>query len=433
MGILLPFSGFLRAQGNLGTVTGIVTDPSGGVIPSATVKITEIHTNVTTTAITTGTGNYSVAVPPGTYRVEGSKTGFKTAVWANVIVDPATVVTVSLTLPVGDVAQTVEVSSKAPVLSTTSAQVATTIPLNEIESLPIGAADGGRDPESFVFSSLAGTVGNSYSGSVGGGLLFSGNVLVDGVSVADYQRQGGTLTFYRPGFDAFSEVTMQESGYSAEYGNTGGGILNYQMKGGGNKLHGDAFNFFNNDVFSAYGFSLNSIPLPNSSPSKKKSYSNDNNFGVALGGPIVLPHIYNGRDHSFFYATYEGDRYRSLSLGGTTTLPTPAMLQGDFSQLLGAQIGTDALGRSVYSNEIYNPTTTRDVTQGEVDPTTGLMANATGTIRDPFISNGQLNVIPPSYFSNASKMILPDFPTPLINSLFNNMPTIKLRASFTLG
>jgi len=108
-------------------------------------------------------------------------------------------------------------------------------------------------------------------------------------------------------------------------------------------------------------------------------------------------------------------------------------LQGDFSQLLGAQIGTDALGRSVYSNEIYNPTTTRDVTQGEVDPTTGLMANATGTIRDPFSYNSTLNVLPPSYFSNASKMILPDFPTPLINSLFNNMPTIKLRASFTLG
>jgi hypothetical protein len=406
-------------------VTGIVTDSSGGVIPSATVKITEIHTNVITTAMTTGAGNYSVAVPPGTYRVEVSKTGFKTTVWANVIIDPATVVTVSLTLPVGNVTQTVEVSAKAPLLSTTSPQVGTIIPLNEIESLPIGASDGGRDPESFVFSSLAGTVGNSYSGSVGGGLLFSGNVLVDGISVADYQRQGGTLTFYRPGFDAFSEVTMQESGYSAEYGNTGGGILNYQMKGGSNKLHGDAFNFFNNDVLSAYGFALNSIPLPNSSPQKKKSYSNDNNFGVALGGPIVLPHIYNGRDRSFFYVTYEGDRYRSFSLGGTTTLPTPAMLQGDFSQLLGAQMSTDALGRPVYSNEIYNPTTTRNVTQGQMDPMTGLMANATTTIRDPFISNGQLNVIPPSYFSTASKMILPEFPTPLINSVFNNMPTIS--------
>jgi hypothetical protein len=427
MGILLPFSGFLRAQGNLGTVTGIVTDSSGGVIPSATVKITEIHTNVTTTAITTGTGNYSVAVPPGTYRVEASKKGFKTTVWENVIVDPATVVTVSLTLPVGNVTQTVEVSAKAPVLSITSPQVATTISLHEIESLPIGAADGGRDPESFVFSSLAGTIGNPYSGSVGGGLLFSGNVLVDGISVADYQRQGGTLTFYRAGFDAFSEVTMQESGYSAEYGNTGGGVLNYQMKGGGNKLHGDAFNFFNNDVLSAYGFALNSIPLPNSSPEKKKSFYNDNNFGVALGGPIVLPHLYNGRGHSFFYATYEGDRYRSLSLGGTTTLPTPAMLKGDFSQLLGAQLGTDALGRPIYSNEIYNPTTTRDVPAGARDPVTGLVNNtgADATIRDPFQSGGQLNVIPASYFSKASAMMLPLFPTPLINSVFNNMPTIS--------
>jgi hypothetical protein len=402
-----------------------VADSSGGVIPSATVKITEIHTNVITTAITTGAGNYSVAVPPGTYRVEASKTGFKTSVWENVIVDPATVVTVSLTLPVGNVTQTVEVSAKAPLLSATSPQVATTISLNEIESLPIGAADGGRDPESFVFSSLAGTIGNQWSGSVGGGLLFSGNVLVDGISVADYQRQGGTLLFYRPGFDSFSEVTMQESGYSAEYGNTGGGVLNYQMKGGGNKLHGDAFNFFNNDALAAYGWALNSIPLPNSSPAKKKSFYNDNNFGVALGGPIVLPQIYNGRDRSFFYVTYEGDRYRDFNYSGTTTLPTPDMLQGDFSQLLGAQIGTDALGRPVYSNEIYNPTTTRNVTQDQRDPTTGLVANATTTIRDPFSYNGQLNVIPPSYFSKASSQILPKFPAPLINSVYNNEPILS--------
>ncbi|MGH9327100.1 MAG: TonB-dependent receptor domain-containing protein, partial [Terriglobia bacterium] len=416
--VFLLFPLVLLGQGNLGTITGLITDPSGAVIPAAKIKITETQTNVVTMATTTAAGVYTVAVPPGTYTVQASKTGFKTAAWNNVIIDPAKVVTVNLHLTVGSVAQTVVVSSRPPLLNTTSAQVGSTVTLHEMASLPTGAADGGRDPEAFIFSSLPGTFGCSYTGSVGGGQYFSTDVMVDGISVLDYQRQGGTLLFYRPGFDAFREVTVQQSGYNAQYGNSAGGIINFQMKSGTNQLHGDVFDFFNNTALGANGFDFNAVPEPNSQ--KHRPQYNDNNFGVDLGGPIVIPHIYNGRDKSFFFVTYEGDRYRNFNFSGTTTLPTPQMLQGDFSQLLGSEIGTDDLGRPVYQDEIYNPTTTRDVTAGQVDPLSGLTAVATGTVRDPFVGN----VIPIQYLSTASKKILPSFPTPTINSVFNNMPTI---------
>ena len=412
----------LRAQGVLGTVTGVVTDTSGAIIPGATVMLTEINTNVTTKATTTTAGIYTAPVPPGTYRLEASKTGFQTAVWTRVIVDPSQQVTVNVNLEVGSVKQTVVVSAKPPELDTTSGQVGGTVTIEEMASLPTGAAGGGRDPESFIFSSLAGTQANggSWTGSVSGGQYFSTDVVVDGISVLDYQRQGGTLLFYRPGFNAFQEVTVQESGYSASYGDSAGGIINFQMKSGTNKLHGDAWEFQNNQALSAHGFDYNAIPTPH--PGITLPRFNDNNFGVDLGGPIVIPHIYDGRNKSFFYFTYDGDRDVDTNFSGTTTLPTPAMLQGDFSQLLGSEIGTDDLGRPVYQNEIFNPTTTRNVTAGTVDPTTGLVVSTTGTVRDPFAGN----VIPPQYFSTASQKFLPYFPAhTTYNSIYNNTPEVS--------
>jgi hypothetical protein len=419
--LLLFAPGSLRAQGVLGAVTGVVTDPSGAIIPGATIKVTEVSTSVTTIATADAAGIYLAPVPPGTYRVEASKPGFRTAVWTRVIVDPSQHVTVNVRLQVGNVQQTVIVSSKPPELNTTSGQVGETINLADAAALPVGAADGGRDPEAFIFSSLAGSQsnGSSWTGSVGGGQYFSTDVMVDGISVLDYQRQGGTLLFYRPGYNAFQEVTVQESGYSAEYGDSAGGVLNYQMKSGTNQLHGDAWEFQNNQALEANGFDYNAIPEPH--PGITLPRFNDNNFGADLGGPVVIPGLYNGRDKTFFYATYDGDRDVDLDFSGTTTLPTPQMLQGDFSQILGPEVGTDDLGRPIYQNEIFNPTTTRNVTAGQVDPTTGLVATATGTVREPFPGN----VIPAQYFSTASKKFLSYFPNPTTyNSIYNNTPTI---------
>lgn len=141
----------LRAQGVLGTVTGLVTDASGAIVPGATVMLTEINTNVTTKATTTTAGIYTAPVPPGTYRLEASKTGFQTAVWTRVIVDPSQQVTVNVKLEVGNVKQTVVVSAKPPELDTTSGQVGGTVTIEEMASLPTGAAGGGQDPSLLSF------------------------------------------------------------------------------------------------------------------------------------------------------------------------------------------------------------------------------------------------------------------------------------------
>src|SRR5207248_462114 len=133
------------------------------------------------------------------------------------------------------------------------------------------------------------------------------------------------------------------------------------------------------------------------------------------------------KDKTFFFFSYEGDRFRNFAYSGLTTIPTAAMRSGDFSSLLGKQAGTDALGRPVFTNEIFDPTTTRTVAAGAVDPVTGL-TNTTAkdaTIRDPFTSGGQLNVIPSGEFSKATSVLLPLFPNPLFAGNIRNTPVFS--------
>src|SRR5262249_18814862 len=149
---------------------------------------------------------------------------------------------------------------------------------------------------------------------------------------------------------------------------------------GTNEFHGNLFEYNKNPIFNAAGVLVDTFGTP-------KNNEKENNFGGTVGGPIR-------RDHTFFFFSYEGDRFRTVAAAGKMTLPTPAMKSGDFSSWLKDQIGTDALGRPVFENEIYDPTTTRNVTAGQVDPVTGLVASDDAVIRDPFAAGGTLNVIP---------------------------------------
>jgi len=407
---LLVFCGYAFAQGSLGALTGSVFDPSGAVVPDATVAITNINTGTDWTVKASSAGLYRVPVPPGTYKIEVRKEGFKTGVAENIVVPVAQVVTVDVKMEVGAVAQSVTVTTEAPLLTTATAEVSAGFTPQEFETLPILVDDGGRQPESFIFSSLPGTVGDAYQGSLNGGQQFSHQILIDGVTIGRYDMSGGGMAEYSPGTDAIGEFKLQMTNYSAEYGDTGTGIVNFSMKSGTNQFHGTVFEYNKNPVFNAAGLLTNAFGTP-------KSTQKENNFGGTLGGPIR-------KDKLFFFASYEGDRYRDFEYSGLTTLPTPAMREGDFSSFLGAQAGTDALGRPVYTNEIYDPTTTRTVAAGAVDPVTNLV-NGTGSsavIRDPFDYNGQLNVIPPGEFSTASSVLLPLFPNPLFAGNKRNTP-----------
>src|SRR5437879_10920461 len=148
----LLLSGSTPGQGNLGAITGTVQDTSGAVVPDLPLTITNVETGVTWTATTSSAGYYRVAVPPGTYRLEAQKQGFKRQIADKILVPVAQVVTVDLTLQVGNQSQTLEVNSAPPLLTPSSAEVGSSVSPQEFETLPIEVGDGGRQMQPFIFT-----------------------------------------------------------------------------------------------------------------------------------------------------------------------------------------------------------------------------------------------------------------------------------------
>lgn len=408
------------AQGERGALTGVVTDPTGALVPEATITITEMRTGVTTTVASSSAGYYRVPVPPGTYRLEAKKEGFKTGVAENIVVPVAQVVTIDFALQVGSVAESVTVTSEAPLLTPSTAEVGGAITPQEFATLPIAVDDGGRQLMTFIFTSLPGTVGDTWTNSISGGQYFTADIMIEGLPVARYDLQG-SISEATPSADAASEFKVQMSSYSAEYGATAGGIANFGMKSGTNEFHGSVYEYVVNPILNATPWSTNALPEGN--VAKVKPPVRENNFGFTVGGPVK-------KNKTFFFFNYEGDRRRAASPRGYRTVPTTKMVQGDFSEWLWNQTGTDALGRPVYWYEIYDPTSTREVTAGEVDPVTGLTAVSSGLVRDGFgfdpvtgLPGANANVIPSSYFSVAAAKLLPGFPKPINSQLGNNIVT----------
>ncbi|HUX10711.1 MAG TPA: TonB-dependent receptor [Terriglobia bacterium] len=421
---LVPAGAF--AQGALGTITGTVRDASGAVVPGTSITLTEVSTGIARTVTSSSAGYYRVSVPPGTYRIEATRQGFKAGIIDNIIVPVAQVITEDLALEVGAARQSVTVTSAPPLLTPDTAEISTSMSPKEFATLPISLNDGGRQLQTFIFTSLPGATGDTFAGSLNGGQLFSSEIMIDGISIGRYDLNGGSLTEFTPSTDAIGEFNVQMSSYSAEYGNTGGGVQNFVMKSGTNQWHGTLYEYLQNEALNAAGFTNNAFG--GNKPSHK-----DNDFGGAIGGPIK-------KDRTFFYFTYEGDRFRSFNLSGLTTLPTVGMKQGDFSGWQGAQVSTcdssgytivaegttpciDPLGRPVYENAIYNPLTTRNVAAGAVDPVTGLTntSGADAILRDPFSGN----VIPSADFSTASASLAALFPNPQYSSLIRNQPAFS--------
>ena len=161
LGLFLSVGPAAHAQGNLGAITGTAQDSSGGVVPDLPLTITNVETGVKWTATTSSAGYYRVAVPPGTYRLEAQKQGFKTHVTDKIVVPVAQVVTVDFMLKVGSQSDTVEVNSTTPLFSPSTAEVSSAVSAQEFETLPLEVSDGGRQLQTFIFTSLPGTVGNT--------------------------------------------------------------------------------------------------------------------------------------------------------------------------------------------------------------------------------------------------------------------------------
>ena len=320
--LILTFSIF--AQSPNGTINGRILDPSGAAIVGAEITIVNDATRVQYGSKTNGEGIYVVTnLPPGPYRLQVAKPGFKTLIKPDIVLNVQDSVAINFTLPIGAVADTVTVEGGAPLVDTQSAAVSTVIDRNYVSNMPLN----GRSFQNLILLT-PGVVTNTpqvsaYAGgrgevSVNGQRTESNYYSVDGVGA----NVGiNPLTAAQPGgvsgslpaptalgttqglvsVDALEEFRIQSSTYSAEYGRSPGGQFSFLTRSGTNQWHGTASDYLRNDYFDANDWFNNSLGQP-------KPPLRQNDFGGTLGGPIIIPRVYDGKDKTFFFFSYEGLR-----------------------------------------------------------------------------------------------------------------------------
>jgi len=401
----------LEAQVDTGSVVGTITDPSGAVVNSAKVTLTNVGTGAQLSTTTASDGVYKFSpVRIGTYKLDASSQGFKSVSQTDIRVDVGTNLVVNFTLSTGSTSETVEVTAAAPVLQTQDASVGQVIDQRNVDNLPLN----GRN---FTFlaqlvqgvnSPQADTRGNASTGafSANGFRPAQNNYMLDGVDnnsdTVDFLN--GTNYVVLPPVDAIQEFKVQTTDFSAEYGRSGAAVLNATIKSGTNQFHGDAWEFFRNDKLDAADY-FERVEN-NGVWQTQKGELRQNQYGFTIGGPVLIPHLFDGRNKVFFFGDYEGLRRRQGEVQ-TGSVPTMAERNSgftDFSDLITGQSGTstDASGRTFPKGTIFDPATTRAV--------------GTSFVRDPFPGN----IIPANRLDPNAVKLLSLFPQPTNASLFSN-------------
>jgi hypothetical protein len=330
--LLLLLTGLsLVGQTNRGSLSGSVEDSSGAAIPSATVTIRNLATGQVMKLTTSQAGLFSApALDPVDYSVEVKAAGFQSALVKQVKVDTASSAAVKLVLKPQSVETTVEVTATASAINTESGTVSHTISERDILNAPLSNRNvmelamampnttgdvGSEDP------TVAATVtAPGFNVSLNGGRPGSTAILADGVNNTGVGLARAIANFSP---ETVQEVTVQTAAYSAEYGNTGGGVINATTRSGTNKLAGTL-------LWNAINPALNAAPWTLATVNRPRATARSNQFHASVGGPVVIPKLYNGRNRTFFFAAFE-PRYRVDYVQAEALLPTAAMRQGDFS------------------------------------------------------------------------------------------------------
>jgi hypothetical protein len=335
------------AQSDRGTLTGVVSDPSGAVIAAAKVEIVNTGTKMRYQTGTNGTGQYHMPnLPPGPYSITFEATGFRKLLRSGVTLEATQVLRVDVVLEIGQTAETVMVSGEVPRIQTDTPEVATTMSGENMLSLPF-SFDGARVPDNLVPKIAPGVMNTGYRTVINGTGQFSKETLLDGASVTTYLS--GSFTENAVSMEAVGEFKSQTSGVSAEFGRTQGGIFNYVMKSGTNQIHGSAYGAIINEALNANGFANNFRGL-------KRQRLREYDVAASFGGPVYVPKVHDGRNKTFFYFAWEKFKQNdNRPSSANTTLPLPEFYKGDFSRLLGPSVGNDALGGSVAKGAIYDP------------------------------------------------------------------------------
>ena len=378
----------LYGQTYTGSIGGRVLDRSGSAIPKSQVTIIEEATNTTLKTVTSDSGDYLVNyLKPGSYTVQVSAPGFKAHVETGVPLQINQSRRIDPVLEVGQVTEKVEVTASAAQVNYASPEIGQVVDAQQLVELPqIATNSRGRSP--FLLAKLlpgVTTNGNTYTNingfSFAGGRKATNEILVDGVPTTNPSDNTYTLT---PSPDSISEFKVLTTPFSAEYGHTGGGVMIATSRSGSNVVHGSAYDLFRNRILNGRDFFT---------PAQSTVKYVQNDPGGTIGGPVVIPHLYNGKDKTFFFVDFN---VTLASQGGVFQglVPTDLERNGDFSQ-------TRAGGQVV---PIYDPNTAHLGTDGKT------------TLRDPFPGN----VIPAGRFDPVGAAIVKFFPAPNANISGNN-------------
>lgn len=421
----------LEAQLNRGVLEGIVTDPQGAVVPGVDVTITNVDTNVSAPTKTNSAGYYRVVdLVPGKYRAHFVASGFAPVDVTGIEVTAGQVIKIDAQLKLGATRESVQVTAEVPLLETAASNFSTTVESRTLQEIPMQ----GRDLQQLVFlvpgiNNVGGPPGanfgfNSQYGS------FPDPTHVLGSDLSVHGGQGGANAWYLdgnlnlsnmsenivvdPSPDTVGQFQAITNAFSAEYGRTGGAVFNVVLKSGTNALHGNIYEFLRNNATSARNPFKSFDALGNPIQQRQLRF---NNFGGTLGGPVVLPRVYNGKNRTFFFFSWDAQILHLLDNNQVFTVPTPLMRKGDFSE-----------DPSVVSNGLWNPYSTVGP-----DPVTGLFrrqAFGTPVSGNPFGANGCLNtsveagaaMTPPVQTCNFSTQIPANMLDPTAMFFMNTFP-----------
>ena len=422
----------LQAQIDTGRILGTVKDQSGAVIPGAKVTLTNEGTGLSLT-VTTGPSGYYVfpGIRIGSYRIEVEVPGFQKFVHSGMTLHVQEDAVVDATLVPGAVTQTIEVKAAAPVLQTQNASLGQTVGSQVIDNLPLNGRNWTQLAElgSGVTYSQPDSSGRPYF-AANGHPLEQNDYRLNGINNNDEAWTLPEPYVALPPPDAIAEFKVETSNYSAEFGHSAGAVINATTKSGTNKFHGNVFEYVRNDKFDAAQFFENSSGIP-------KGAFRQNQFGGTFGGPVYIPHVYNGKDKTFFFVDYQGTRIRQATTS-IDTVPTASMREGytNLQDLITYATGTrsDSLGRVFPLGTVFDPATTRNVTAGQDDPTTGIAAQQSGFVRDPFYQGSlvgitdftssaiesNLNLLPAGRLDQNAIKLLNVYPTPNLPGFYND-------------
>ncbi len=375
--LVLLYPAGLAAQTNQGSIAGSVLDSSGAVVAGAKLTAKDRDTGSTYEAVSSSSGSYRFPnLSIGSYDVTATAPGFKATTATGVIVQIATTASLDLRLQAGGANENVTVLSDAPTVQTETSDLGAVVTQQQTLELPLAlgsTVQAMRSPEAFAFL-IPGVVGpgsdsgngGTFESKITGGQNYATEVMLDGAATTRSEN-GSSFDETAPSVEALSEFKVITSTLPAEFGRTTGGIESFTTKSGTNAYHGVLYEIFRNEDLDANTWGNNYLLATSSDPAVRagaqRPLDRQNDYGGALGGPVIVPKLYNGKDKTFFFFSYE--QYRQTQGGtSTSTVPTAAERNGDFSALLNTSnvLGINPCdGTPIYAGQVFDPSTTRTV------------------------------------------------------------------------